>query len=172
MANDVDPELMECMKFLMDSSKTHSRLDKLTFVNKYLPMFLGHQKDVDLTEWVAVARTPNHYVDIVDTNGQVIWTVPPLIVQGKTMVGSGGRFSLTEHIAIASRKMEVSKNSGTEHLAAALQPIIDANKVDVEHIKMWNKIFVDNGHPPLLELKPEEVNESGINDDDLEYEEL
>ena len=173
MANeDFEPELMEQMKFLMDEAKQHVRLDKLTFVNKYLPMFTGKQADVDLREWLSVAGTPNHYVDIVDVSGKVIWTVPPLIVQSKTMVGSSGRFSLTEHIAIASRKMEISKQSGSDHLSAAIQPIIDANQVDIEHINMWNKIFVDNGYPPLLELKPNKVIDSGINEDDLEYEEL
>jgi hypothetical protein len=62
----------------VNNAQSVSRLPEEIFVNYFLPMFIGAYKDEGkrLVEWISIAGTPSSPVNIIDTQGHVLFKVP------------------------------------------------------------------------------------------------
>lgn len=65
---------------LLNDPSSRNKLPEQLFKSNFLPLFAGQetQSEVTLGLWVSVAGTPFAEVDIIDDNGQVLFTVPPI----------------------------------------------------------------------------------------------
>lgn len=77
-------QIQESMNFAHDSlvaSQVKTQLPEHVFVNFFLPFFAGRPvlpgRNV-VAEWIGVAGTPMSEVDVVDSTGQVLFTVPAI----------------------------------------------------------------------------------------------
>ncbi len=63
--------------------QTQAKLPEAVFKAYFLPLFAGYPTDKTVNEalWASIAGNPYRTVDIVDESGQVLFTVPPLLVR-------------------------------------------------------------------------------------------
>lgn len=66
---------------LVTGDLARNKLPEEIFKNYFLPLFAGLEthSDISVGVWVSIAGTPFAEVDIIDTNGQVLFTVPSIL---------------------------------------------------------------------------------------------
>lgn len=130
----------------------NNKITEECFKKNFLPFFSGQESLSDVNthsnfynNWINVAGTPLNEVDVIDNNGNTLFTIPPLLDTNivKTLVKPNKTFS-----AIFD-EYSIRKNSITGNSAAILQRDID-NKLEEsidpktvysESEKKWNDIF-------------------------------
>ena len=154
-------------------------LQERIFVNVFLPFFAGDENlmyPADLNMWRNVAGSPYHAVNVIDPNGQVLFTVPPIFDRKSVNPVDGTRSSLSHVLATTSQYAAIHPNQGALYLNHELTQravIMKVPSAVLQEVETWNAIFVRYGRPPLKAL--EESNASvaatpslnlGINYDD------
>ena len=73
-------EIIEGYKAIMSLNSTNKQFPEHLFVEGFLRMFAGYETHPDITigRWVSIAGTPFSEVDIINQNGEVLFTVPPI----------------------------------------------------------------------------------------------
>ena len=67
-------------QLLLNDPRTRNKLPEYLFKSNFLPLFAGLETHPDVTigMWVSVAGTPFAEVDIIDDQGQILFSVPPI----------------------------------------------------------------------------------------------
>lgn len=73
--------IRQCFEQIVDQVESNQLPEKL-FVDNFLPVFSGKVKMEDnnqaIVAWIAIAGSPVASVDIIDSSGKVLFTVPPI----------------------------------------------------------------------------------------------
>jgi hypothetical protein len=132
------------------------------FRQHFLPFFSGQAKatrEINFSVWIEkVAGGESRAVDVVDENGNVLFTVPGLHDQGGVELTKSGR-GMTHVERQYVRLKEVSISDSQEFLASSLTSMhIAATTPDVAraNAKAWNDIFRRYGlEDKIINLIPE-----------------
>ncbi len=128
------------------------------FKSVWLPIFAGvtdeiNGKKVSISDWLDVAGTAMHDVDIVDKEGKVLFSVPSLIrdtpMMSKRHANDTMREVMSEYVNYAS----LHPNMGKVFMEKVMFSKIPRKPADVRYIRRWNEIFSRYGYPPI-ELSP------------------
>lgn len=139
------------------------RFAERLFVGIFLPYFAGDKPlpyPVDSSVWVArVATNPFQEVDVVDIQGQVLFTVPAMFDRSALDPGraAGSKDSLpVEHIVKSAQQLRyLHPLHGEAYLETKLteKALIMRVPTNILHnLDVWNKIFVRYGREPIVGL--------------------
>ncbi len=139
-------------QILNSSADIRNKLPEEVFVKAFLPYFSGivpmDNTSAVKANWIGIAGTPMSPVDVIDSTGNVIFTVPPLLDTSVINLTRNSR----EDRSIASIHDEY--NLRTNHIPAVANTFIsnalnnEAGKILQEvpgkmeaNAKVWNSIF-------------------------------
>jgi len=140
------------------------RLEESIFVHVFLPMFLGtpmeqRQYKVDLPNWVAYAGNPYWEVDVIDTKGTVLFTVPPIFdrsaISPSDAARHAGRGGIMDVIMMTQKLQLVSPVQAKYYLNQEMrQRAVGMVQMDnvLVFLRTWNAIFKRYGKPTILDL--------------------
>lgn len=172
-------KLTDDTNFVFDSlvaTKENSKLPEEIFVNYFLPFFSGKvevSKEPVLSNWIGIAGTPMSEVDVVDTKGDKIFTVPALFdtniidvvnrERGRSLQDIFSNYEVRNNNipVIASKFLDNELNKKNDEL-------IHNKTVSATNTELWNNIFkrygIENNETKTISKTPDE---NGA--DDLEY---
>lgn len=163
-------------------SKDVPQISERIFVGIFLPLFGGDDPlpyAVDLGTWVQrVAGTAYKAVNVIDTQGKVLFVVPPLYDRGAIDPVPADRGSPIAHmVASAGQLALMSPRQGSSYLNAELTKRALVMKVPTNvlaHLETWNEIFKRYGREPLIALDDKPAEKAGdpaasATDDDYEF---
>lgn len=139
------------------------RIPERYFAGLFLPFFAGDAEraypQVNLVMWVnRVAGNPYHEVDVIDRDGQVLFTVPPVFdrraVDPQKSVQSNAT-PVSHVVASAQQYTNLSPAMGDQYIRSELTKRALVMRVPANvlaHVESWNQIFARYGRPPLVEL--------------------
>ena len=163
------------------------------FVDYFLPMFadeVEQTEEVNYNTWIEkVAGRDTAPVEVVDHQGNVLFTVPPLLDSSVIEQAQSGRNSFTRIARKYSRLKEVAAAESQIFLSKTLQGVHIAQHVSqavIDNVKAWNAIFVRYGRADKIinlgnlldhDTKKEEtvptggkpVSDSDLSDFELDY---
>lgn len=157
-------EILQIAKDLA-ASDANARLDEYRFKEVFLPLFDGTPADqrkypVEPGNWATVAGNVYREVDVIDEQGNVLFTVPPLV--DRTAInpidpraGFGG---VMDMVVTMQQLQRNSPKQAKAYLDAKFAERAGAMfKPDniIKYLRTWNAIFTRYGRPPILELPDE-----------------
>lgn len=126
------------------------------FVQYFLPYFAGTagpESQVDYTTWIQkVSGGDSIAVDIIDENGTVLFTVPPLLERAGIVTNTSGK-SMTIIERQYSRRMEIDVQGGQNLLVDSLNDLyLPKEQPDqmLANTRAWNDIFRRYGLDHLI----------------------
>lgn len=134
------------------------RMSERVFVNIWLPFFAGDENPtypVDIQHWVNFSGSPYRAVQVVDTNGALLFTVPALFDRTAVNPVSGDHRSVAHVVRSAEQYSGVHPMQGQRYLDAELTKRALIMKVPASvmaNLETWNSIFARYGRPPLIKL--------------------
>ncbi len=128
------------------------------FKSTWLPFFAGLTDEISgkkatISDWLDVAGTAYNEVDIVDQDGKVLFTVPPLLRDTPLMEKRHPNDTMREAMAEYINYASLHPKMGKAYLEKVISSKIPRKPADVRYIRRWNDIFVRYGLPPI-ELTP------------------
>ena len=173
----VDSDIDEAFSNLFEGDERHNnQLPEHIFKENFLLYFAGKIKDGPrlgiTTAWIGVAGSPMNPVDIVDTSGAVVCTVPPLMTTDFLRPGEkansasfneifkDARIQSTRLPELGGRAIAVNGSAKIESLKAV---------PETEQTKQWNKIFDRYGIEYPKSKETQLGNKSSHEDDELLY---
>jgi hypothetical protein len=118
------------------------------FVQHFLPLFADEVKptsEVNIQTWIVkVAGSESTPVDIVDPEGKVLFTVPPVFDHSVLEQSKPGGMSMTRVERQYSRLKEVDAHASQQFLSKTLQSMHIKDKPTEEvyaNMRIWNDIF-------------------------------
>jgi hypothetical protein len=141
-----------------------AKLPEDLFVRNFLPFFLGKidiKTNPDfLPTWISIAGSPSAEVEIIDTRGKVLFTVPAFI--DSTIIGSKdetGGFSFADIVRMGKLYGNITPSLGANTLkdgfADKLSRLSKKSEVFDKNKQTWEIIF-------SRYIKPEESNQTGL----------
>jgi len=156
--------------------KSNPTFPEELFVKFFLPFFAGEvpaTKEISISTWLdKISGDPKIAVDIIDNEGNVLYTVPPILDQSVIeQVQPGGRtISMVEKQY--SRLKEVSAAASSVYLEKTLVGMHIKDKPTKEvymNMKAWNDILERYGKgDKIINLFPEDKINSVVNDSIIE----
>ena len=172
VGNILDPkvaaekEINEIQALLKSQEQNdHARMPERVFRFVFLPLFAGDQDwpykgKANLAMWINFAGNSFKPVDVIDTQGNVLFTVPAISdrtgvspVKNDPNVMNSRIRSVVKNAEMLSH---VSPRDGQRYLADQLmrRTMIQQNIPTIlSNVKIWNDIFKRYGRPPILELE-------------------
>lgn len=136
------------------------KLAEHIFVGVFLPLFAGDEKlqyAADFQMWVNnVAGGEFKEVDIVDTAGKVLFTVPALFDRTTINSITGDGPSIAHVIVTAGQYSRIHPRQGAMYLAKELDARATILKLPanmLKHLDIWNSIFKRYNRPEIMEHK-------------------
>ncbi len=180
--NNHDTLLQECKSFMEEKAKKRNTIQEAVFVTTYLPMFFvgGATEDekgairLPLRAWIEqYAGSAYNEVDVVDTNGEVLFTVPPLSVSVGTYQSDLNNAAELGHVNAAFADAAISvKNESDLHgakLAGLSEKFLNdlqetTSSVREEIRARWYAIYSRYNLIPstVTEMVAEDVEETGF----------
>lgn len=138
---------------LKDIQNDRNQIPVELFKRAGLPLLLSTDENVDISAWVAVAGNPQKAVDVVDTNGRVLYTVPPIIntkMVGKVdpVHGRGIDLAITENIQRLNAG-HYPKRRARALILDTVSPLLKLVIADPEALAQWNIVLKANGLDPV-----------------------
>ncbi len=135
------------------------------FVHHFLPFFSGERTEnaqETIANWLTIAGSPVHPVNIVNSGGQVVVQVPP--IQNNTTLDPAAptdtnlAYAVKESRAISS----LSPNAGQSILTGQLSNKLSAltsqlEQKNKEHENKWNALLTHYGKKPINYKEDEKV---------------
>lgn len=141
----LDPELEAAMKTLDEDLGGLPKVEYHLFVKKYLPLLVQEPGTVNMDEWVSVAKTPYHPVEVVK-NGEVLYTVPPLLRRQKPHTASSSERSMSNISILVEKQANIHAPAAMETLRRSLLARIDPEDINEEYVREWTRILIDHGY--------------------------
>lgn len=148
------------------------------FVGLFLPFFAygkNPKHDVKLEHWVMnVAKSATNSVDVVNQQGEVLFTVPPIFDASVVDPAKPDAEPFSHIVAEFRQRTEIMPQVGKAYLEQAFarrQFIKSLPEKVVANLRIWDAIFARYGYPVLLkeEGSAEEKKDIPKGSDDLEY---
>ena len=143
------------------------------FVGVYLPLLdvpAGEDTTFTVRWWKEVAGGLYNSVDVMDGNGTVAYTVPPIREPFTTFSDSGLGLLATKF----QKHSEVHKAAAMHAFTAQLPKVVTiSTPPKLEHVKVWDMILNKHGYGHLtsMDLVPEveEIAETSFQQDDDDW---
>lgn len=160
------------------NSKIKGKISESAFTY-FVPYFSGElpidRSNTVIAQWISIAGTPMSEVDVINSKGQVIFTVPPLFdSEGINIVDRRGRNSFAD-IANNFQNMNVStpiaaNNFLNNSLYGKIEEIITDNKNVTLSQERWQAILSRYTDIKKTDTSTETAKEVADTSDDLDYE--
>lgn len=164
-------------QIVVEPNKEIKRLPESTFVKHFLPYFCGEQQ-IDgapntMGLWIGIAGAITSKVDIIDTNGDVLFTVPPMndttIFDVSNLKNAQGFKNIIQNYQLYANQTPAS---GQNYLARTLDARLEKLKAEsetfLENEATWVKIFQRYGKIKSKIEKP--VGKvASLSDDEMVY---
>jgi len=147
------------------------RMPERVFKEIWLPFFAGDNPlpyEVTLNHWVNFAGSPSRQVRVVDTNGKVLFTVPPLFNRDAINPLSSSDKSIAHVVISAEQYSGISPIQGQRYLDGELKKralIMRVPAAVMTNLKSWNDIFQRYGRPAIATATADEPNKTTPGDD-------
>ena len=151
-------ELADSFDEVIDSAT--NRLSEEKFKQLFLPYFLGEKYNENIiVKWTEIAGSPQMPVHLIDEEGQVVNTVPPLI--------KGGLFNNGEDVdsLIAQGKLK-EETFGVNREYNKLKMTLVDKVEELENVDEWAKAL--SKYVDTSTINTEEVHDEESYDDDFE----
>ena len=149
-------EAMETLDAITQASV--ARIPEPIFKEHILPILVNYDGKQSLVNWQRVAGHVLRALEVFDPrNGNVLFTVPPLLRQIRNEITGRGQHSAYEIIQTAEKKRQVVPALGDAYLRKDLVSRFQKEVVDVEAIRQWNQILARYGYPPRIQLNEAKV---------------
>jgi len=153
-----------------------AKLPEDIFVGVFLPFFCG-EKSFDsendiIVRWISIAGNPAKEVQIIDTNGEVLFTVPPIMdttcIDFKNDNKGQALGNIIANYELHKNQLPiVGKNYLESTIDNRLKTLIkDSDALSVNE-KRWNEIFIKYGKVKDTSVK-EDANDR-LSDDEIVY---
>ncbi len=152
----LDTNTREAMRVLNEGAEERPTIDLDSFVRTFLPA-IGqvHDKPLDMNPWLSIAKGPYNPVDVI-SNGQVVFTVPPLLNRRDTRLNENSRQSMTTIASVAQQKSDAHPMMGQNYLRKGLESFVGRRKVNPTALTEWNRVLIKYGYEPIsLESVPD-----------------
>lgn len=122
------------------------RLEEDRFVNVFLPMFAGISNlyNVSVDSWIGlVAFSPSNEVDIIDKQGNVLYTVPA-IYNNASVAGVSNDVSIASEVMTVGKIAQISPNDAANLFQERIENnliIVNAGENTMTNWKRWQAIF-------------------------------
>lgn len=135
---------------LEDTANTMPVLPEPIFVKHFLPLFAS-EEEVDLTPWLDVAGNAQNPVRVINREGEVLFTVPPLLrdVPFRGERGEGDGNPINEVIEDALNQGRMSPVLGNRLVRSALEERLVRIPTDLNVLEQWNEIFRRYNYPEI-----------------------
>lgn len=156
------PAQLEAMKFLVGLvEKDVPKLPEPLFISHILPILTDQSGAADLSNWLAVAGTPNRPIDVVDGIGNVLFRVPALQRTVRTVTLRDERPNYGNLVTHAELMRKNSPIAADAWLKQALDKTVPKGGVDLEPVHQLNEIF-KRYNLPLLPVGPSPTEEKQV----------
>jgi len=164
-------------EIVVENKPDHGELPESVFKDHFLDYFKNIEKaedDTKLLKWIEVSGGPYNPTDLIDNNGDVVLTVPP--IYGKPDVDDEALSNLQMHDVVAkfTNKASVLYASGISYLTTELSSIpenISSNAS--KDISGWKQVInhYDKDNKKVNKDLPKHKAKilAPIDDDDLSY---
>lgn len=148
-----------------------ARLPERHFSQIFLPFFAGDEDlmyPVTLVHWLNVAGGPYRSVNIVGSDGVILFTVPPLFDRNAINPITEDAKSIAHVIATTSQYARIHPTQGANYLSSELTKRALVMKVPaaiLNELETWNKIFTRYNRPPIMAI-PETTDEPAVDPKD------
>lgn len=157
---------------------TRGSMPLAMFSKNFFPMFVEYfvgEQEPNLNFWFGETNTTGYQpVDIIDSKGEVVFTVPPLYDVASTTSFDRADLNPAEHMALVQIKDRSIPGSGSSHADAVFEEIATSEKQDELAIRTfyvaWTKIFSHYGYTSIA-AKTDTTNTDGglvISEDDFD----
>ncbi len=166
---------------LVTGPAARKKLPEQIFKSTFLPMFAGQETHPDITVgvWISIAGTPFAEVDIIDEQGQTLFSVPPIFE--RSIVDSTKGFDVP--LSVVSDTVEKMMNQSPARATAFLYHHLDQVITDDATLIKWrdahadamDKIFARYGITPVVTSRSTTAVQQKPNDEpkpDLIYGEI
>lgn len=144
------------------NSDPNARLEEFRFVQIFLPLFDGTPAEerpfpVDMSNWSTVAGSVYRSVDVVDRQGVVLFTVPPMIDRVAVRpVNQKEGFGGVYDMAVMAQRLQYTSPRHAKafmdgQLSARASAMFNPENI-FKYLRTWNEIFKRYGRPPILDL--------------------
>lgn len=99
-----------------------------------------------MNNWMSKVRSAYLPTDIVDRDGNVVYTVPAVLRAPDSPVNVPGHI-LVQLLETASNKYNVLPMEGNNFFRMEILPHVKTGQVTIEELQQWNKIFDHYGMP-------------------------
>lgn len=139
------------------------------FKHKYLPMLLHAEPSVFNLTWIReIAKSPHARVNVVDSDGDVVYSIPPIADSLTTTISDEVPFILQE----AQLASNIHANKGIQILNTVV-PIMNKmlSKRNPNYIREWQHILEQEGLHEVINYIPVDVSNVESTDDsiDIDY---
>lgn len=146
----------------------------------FLPLFAGDENrayPVTLENWAIHAGSPYRSVHVVDTNNNILFTVPPLFDRAAINPVSDGLASIAHVVATAGQYANIHPTQGIAYLNHELSNRALVMKVPPNvqaNLKTWNEIFARYNRPLIQTVSMSDQTTGVVSgkDSDFEFEML
>lgn len=108
-----------------------------------------------LNEWMSDVGSPFVEVEIIDSEGQLVYVVPPFLNNDEELVENAN--SLPVLVEQASLQGRVLPESAFKYIQANIIPLIHKPQPSQKHIDMWNTIYRYHGLPLYRQTQTDET---------------
>lgn len=154
----VDEQTMDALKFIIEETKRDvPEIGYDLFVRDYLPLLAapperhesGKIKKRNLSSWMEICKHASNPVNVLNRDGTVKFTVPPLVGTIPTYYPMP-RSGLSEIVNEAQFKTSQHPVLGERFLTNALgMSLTDQAAVNKAQTQAWNNVLVEHGYDPL-----------------------
>ncbi len=135
------PEVAQALESIAELGRHDvPRIPETVFKNTLLPALSAPAGTrVDLTSWLEIAGTPLRAIDVIGTDGEVLFRVPPLMRSLPTAHQEDVNFYDMVHESLLQENVHPAL--GQRSLDSSLRRVATgATLLDVETAKQWNTI--------------------------------
>ena len=141
------------------------------FVKRYLPMLANKTGDTNLSEWISIAGHVYAEVHVVDTSGNILFTVPSILKRMKTKEHKYANHSVKEIIETSKLHSVNSPIMGERMLEAGLMTTLPEQSESMSDDERWNAILTRYGYSVTQSDKKSETVVSDKPSDDKQFDE-
>lgn len=99
-----------------------------------------------ISEWFSEIGNPYIECDIVNKEGKIVYTIPPLFDQSREAI-SDGQANVSQLIEQVANNAKVHHQLGVNHMNKHLLPLVTNPHYSLQYFEMWNKVFAYHDLP-------------------------
>lgn len=163
--------IKEAMNNIVSESGTFKpKIGLKQFVEEYLPDLAnpGLDDSLLLAKWLYISKGPYNEVNVINDDGSVAFTVPPLWVRIDVRKVNDARLSFNEVMSKVTQKTNVAPNLGKRYFQKCLPEMLPTSSSGNKYIKQWNAILESYGYSPIVTTESD--SETKVSSNVINYE--